>query len=110
MWAVALGLERCRCRTLALVTAIVVGLVLATEGERRQKLGFSPAGFALVMCAACLGGVRWCLTQALFGHDRACAERRGFDLLRLAVRDFLGAGKDAASARGRRASRRRDGA
>ena len=25
------------------------------------------------MVAACFGGMRWCLTQALFAHDSACA-------------------------------------
>ena len=74
VWAVALRLEPCRLRTLVLVSLIIFGLVLATEGERRGSAGFSVPGFALVTAASCLGGLRWCLTQALFDQDEACAE------------------------------------
>ncbi|KAH8059059.1 hypothetical protein JL722_5610 [Aureococcus anophagefferens] len=74
VWAVALRLEPCRLRTLVLVSLIILGLVLATEGERKGSAGFSMPGFALVTVASCLGGLRWCLTQALFDQDEACAE------------------------------------
>ena len=74
VWAVCLKLEPCRFRSLVLVALILTGLVLATEGERHGSDGFSVPGFALVSAASCLGGLRWCLTQALFKHDDACAE------------------------------------
>ena len=74
IWATAFRLEPCRLKTVLVVLVIVGGLVLATEGERHQTYGFSAFGTILVLVAACLGGARWCLTQALFSRDAACAE------------------------------------
>ena len=74
IWATLFKLEPCRLRTFFIVLLIVGGLILATEGERHQTYGFSVVGTILVLVAACLGGARWCLTQALFAHDTACAE------------------------------------
>ena len=74
IWATAFRLEPCRLKTVLIVLVIVGGLVLSTEGERHQTYGFSAFGTILVLVAACLGGARWCLTQALFSRDAACAE------------------------------------
>ena len=75
IWATLFKLEPCRLRTFFIVLLIVGGLILATEGERHQTCGFSVVGTILVLVAACLGGARWCLTQALFAHEHACAVR-----------------------------------
>lgn len=47
-WAVALKLEPCRPRTTLIVLLILVGVVLATDGERRNPLGVSLPGVGLV--------------------------------------------------------------
>ncbi|KAJ1447724.1 triose-phosphate transporter family-domain-containing protein [Pelagophyceae sp. CCMP2097] len=72
VWAILLGLESCQLVKCGIVTLVVAGLVLATKGERGQPT-FSPVGFALVSGASCLGGLRWCLAQALQRADDDCA-------------------------------------
>jgi len=47
------------------VCVIVTGLLLLVKGEAK----FDPTGFALVMTAACMSGLRFTLTQVLL-HGR----------------------------------------
>ena len=60
-FAIALGLERASLRLCCSIGAIVAGVTCAVAGET----AFNATGFALVLCAAAVSGMRWALTQRL---------------------------------------------
>jgi hypothetical protein len=64
-WAVVLGLEPLTAQVVCICTLVSGGVSLACYGETE----FSWMGFALVTTACCLSGLRWGLTQVLYGID-----------------------------------------
>ncbi len=67
-FAISMGLERPSARVALSVVAIVAGVACAVAGETQ----FDARGFALVMLAAALSGLRWALTQQLMrAHSSA---------------------------------------
>jgi solute carrier family 35 protein C2 len=61
LFAFIWGLEQPSCALLGVVSIIVAGLLLLVKGEAR----FDATGFALVMTASCMSGLRFTLTQVL---------------------------------------------
>ncbi|KAL9541230.1 hypothetical protein MBANPS3_009234 [Mucor bainieri] len=59
------GFERPRLLLVAIIVVMVAGVILTVEGETK----FDPVGFALVLIASIVSGLRWSMTQLLLQHE-----------------------------------------